>query len=110
MSLRQFTDNNGRVWEVWETRPATTLSSSLRERIRSLHNAPTAASMMQGLEQGWLTFRAGAEKRRLSPVPEKWDDASDEQLARWWKKASIVPLGPGEEQRQPELGDPRSPI
>jgi hypothetical protein len=111
MTIRQFADNDGRVWEVWETRPARTqLSAALRERLRSLHNSPTASGIMQGLEHGWLTFRSGVEKRRLAPIPENWDHARDEQLGRWCRRAAAVPIAGGEDQPLKEqFGERRVP-
>jgi hypothetical protein len=96
MPMRQFADNDGRVWEVWETRPAKReLRGTYRERLKSLHNAPTVTSMMQGLEHGWLTFRSGVEKRRFAPIPENWVAASEDQLGRWCKRARPVPVTAG---------------
>lgn len=54
MALREFTDESGRAWCAWETRP-------------------TSAQIRPEFADGWLTFESGTEKRRLAPVPDGWD-------------------------------------
>lgn len=54
MALREFTDESGRTWCAWDTRP-------------------TSAQVRPEFADGWLTFESGEEKRRLSPVPDGWD-------------------------------------
>lgn len=62
MGLREFSDDAGHRWRVWETVPETStgLSAELRE--------------------GWLTFDDGAERRRLWPVPPQWSALPSERL------------------------------
>ena len=33
-----------------------------------------------GLRLGWLTFDNGSERRRLAPIPPKWEELPDERL------------------------------
>jgi hypothetical protein len=32
------------------------------------------------LQDGWLAFQAGMDRRRLAPIPGNWIELSDEQL------------------------------
>jgi hypothetical protein len=58
MPIREFTDAGGVRWQVWATTP-------MRGDVR-----PQFAS-------GWLAFESDAERRRLAPIPSKWEDAAD---------------------------------
>lgn len=66
MALREFTDERGRQWIVWDT-------------SSSLGIAPFPGS--------WLTFEAtDGERRRLTPVPDApggWANASEGELCGW---------------------------
>ena len=64
MAVRQFVDASGVTWEVFEVRRHT-------ER---------RDTVSPGLENGWLTFVAGAEKRRLPTYPEAWWSLADAEL------------------------------
>jgi hypothetical protein len=40
-----------------------------------------------GLEEGWLCFEAGSDKRRLAPVPAGWDGFPEEKLNLLYRMA-----------------------
>lgn len=61
MALREFTDESGRAWCAWDTRP-------------------TSAQVRPEFADGWLTFESEGEKRRLSPVPDGWDTLPIDRL------------------------------
>jgi len=61
--MREFQDQNGTRWTVWDTIPANTLG--LTDEYR----------------RGWLTFDSGTERCRLAPIPVDWADLPDERLA-----------------------------
>ena len=63
MSYREFVDEAGTNWMVWDTYPDPSLRVELEE-----------------LRHGWLTFRAGDELRRLVPAPAGWSEEPDEAL------------------------------
>jgi hypothetical protein len=42
---------------------------------------------MPGLEEGWLCFQGGEEKRRLTPVPSGWESFPDEKLHLLYRMA-----------------------
>ncbi|HEY4219413.1 MAG TPA: hypothetical protein VGM67_19855 [Gemmatimonadaceae bacterium] len=45
---------------------------------------------MRGMESGWLTFEAGATRRRLIPIPTNWEDASIPELRAFCGQAELV--------------------
>ena len=97
MALRTFTDQTGREWRVWDTRPETR-----DDERRFAENARIAGEgsgredlrqrlpYSEGLEHGWLTFECDDAKRRLSPIPDGWAGASDEALRGWCAEAHPV--------------------
>ena len=94
MPLREFTDADRRVWQVWDTVPKGERAEeqfALNARLPGEssdhdHGGPEGADshtramtprFTEGREHGWLTFMCADEKRRLSPVPEGWMTADD---------------------------------
>lgn len=70
--VREFTDRQGRAWD---TCPLN----------RSVVSGPYA--------EGWVCFESQAGKRRLSPVPERWDELPPERLCTLPSVADeVVPL------------------
>ena len=70
MALREFTDPTGARWGVWDIRP------------EQMHAATRAEDHLQSVINGWLAFEPadGGEKRRLSPIPARWDSATEAEL------------------------------
>lgn len=70
MALREFTDERGRRWRVWDIVPD------------QLHSSTRLEDYMQGFLDGWLAFETldGAERARLTPFPTHWAEAGDEEL------------------------------
>jgi len=77
MALREFTDERGRRWRVWDIRPD------------QLHGATRAEDYLQNMIHGWLAFEpaGGGEKRRLSPIPRGWEKATDAELEAMLERA-----------------------
>jgi hypothetical protein len=63
MSLREFEDQAGRRWIVWDTIPANVIGLTSEYR------------------RGWLTFDNGTDRCRLAPIPANWTDLPAERLA-----------------------------
>jgi hypothetical protein len=100
MPLREFTDERGRQWTVWDVHP--TLAErrrwnagpppGVRERRRfvesRLHIRPS-------MSRGWLAFEAhDGERRRLAPIPDMasgWFEASEKELRAWCAMAQPAP-------------------
>jgi hypothetical protein len=62
MPIRDFTDRSGTRWRVWNTVAAG--------------NGNTG-----GRIESWLTFESGTARRRLTPIPNGWERATDDELA-----------------------------
>jgi hypothetical protein len=61
---RTFTDEHGVTWDVYAVYPEAELSSKLRGAF----------------QRGWLCFDSGPEIRRLSPIPENWQELAAKEL------------------------------
>ena len=87
MTHRKIRDRNGKSWDVWEVYPsaverrmsgeypaAQREDGSTRERREVKVVVPTA------LQQGWLAFQCGDDRRRLAPIPDRWIELDDSAL------------------------------
>jgi hypothetical protein len=106
MALRNFKDSRGAEWRVWDVTPHDAWSGERRARERRVaqsasYTGPerrrarerrvrTPGLLTPGLEGGWLCFEAEADKRRLTPVPPRWDEAPDAELEGLLQRASPV--------------------
>lgn len=77
MALREFSDDNGRQWQAWDTHPASLQADQRPVREKYL--------------QGWVTFMCGRERRRLTPVPAEWASADEALLRDWLTQADEAP-------------------
>ncbi len=82
MASRNFADQSGVNWHVWNTVPVS------------------GAVINPGFEKGWLTFEAETGLlRRLAPVPEGWEDLPTERLLQLLEKSKAVPRHTGPMRR-----------
>jgi hypothetical protein len=93
--LREFQDASGRDWEVWSTQPGTSAPATRSALDKFMRNQPKEAgvqpaSVRHRFVAGWLTFSSGHERRRLSPIPERWETASDEMLRAYLDGAEVM--------------------
>jgi hypothetical protein len=72
MAHREFTDAEGSPWQVWDTRPRS--KAEVRPRYAG----------------GWLSFESAGERRRLHPIPERWEEVDDDTLRAWLATAEPV--------------------
>jgi hypothetical protein len=91
MPHRQFVDDAGAVWAVWDVRPSA-VGSSLDPRIAAAlrGGGGIVSQMNRTMAEGWLCFESDAEKRRLTPIPPGWDNLSTTDLLRLCETASGV--------------------
>jgi hypothetical protein len=97
MALREFTDAAGSLWRVWDVRP------------EKMHAPTRAEDHLQSVINGWLAFEpaAGGEKRRLSPIPARWERATESELAGMLEQAQTLLADAGAARRRdaPPPGD-----
>lgn len=79
MTHRKIKDGDGRSWDVWEVYP-----SAVERRMSGEYPAVADSDGVTRerrevrllvpleLQQGWLAFQCGDERRRLAPIPEDW--------------------------------------
>jgi hypothetical protein len=113
MPLREFVDGKRRTWQVWDTVPKSASESAIFQRSAQLKaesearelgaasadRAAAAAALRRftrGRERGWLTFMHGDDKRRLSPIPEGWEQFDDARLSGLLQRAEPVSKTPRE--------------
>ena len=61
MAVREFTDSRGVDWRAWDVTPT------------HMHPVTRGEDYMANLQDGWLVFESGREKRRLeAPYPADW--------------------------------------
>ena len=78
--LREFEDETGRQWRVWDVNPTVHARSS----------RPRGANPIT-VPDGWLCFESADERRRLSPIPPTWETADMDALRALWTAAQVVP-------------------
>ncbi|MDF1506101.1 hypothetical protein [Roseisolibacter sp. H3M3-2] len=98
--MRSFRDETGTEWIVWAVRPQRETARHLERRQhadRRLSAAPEPIIERRGAggdrrryagergvviqhPEGWLTFQAGTVRRRLSPIPPRWEEGSEAEL------------------------------
>jgi hypothetical protein len=76
--VREFSDAAGVAWKVFRATPHS--SPSGRERV-----------LPEAFRDGWLVFECDAERRRLAPIPDDWEELAEEELERLNGLAVVVP-------------------
>jgi hypothetical protein len=110
MPLRIFENSRGESCKVWNVTPFANQGTDRRNADRRVvaaagYTGPerrcgrdrrvrTPGLMTPGLESGWLCFERGEEKRRLTPIPQGWDDAPDAELELLFESARPVTRRP----------------
>ena len=93
MASREFTDERGGLWRVWEVQP-----ESLERRMASdphlrpameRRRAPQSRVKVSNphMAHGWLAFESRSERRRLAPIPEQWEQMSPAELCELLARA-----------------------
>jgi hypothetical protein len=107
MSYRTFVDNDGAYWQVWDSLPVKferrVLSEDRRlaksfawhgtDRRSGLERRTTSQrriTLSEGYGRGWLTFESLAEKRRLVPIPNRWEELSNAELRALCEQAKRI--------------------
>lgn len=79
MAFKEFRDAAGISWRVWATYPT----------VGKIYSS--------GFEKGWLTFESHLGRRRLAPIPGRWETMEEDKL-RLLLKAAEPPRSKGGEK------------
>lgn len=103
MGLREYKDSKDRDWKVWDVPPRFSPKRSGLERrsVDSAHSAHSGPERRQLRDRrrtvppvewvhGWICFQGPAEKRRLCPPPDDWEQVAVEELERYFTRAVPV--------------------
>jgi hypothetical protein len=78
-----FTDDDGVVWDVWEAKRPSSVSTEV---------APVSSEVANYvMREGWLCFLSARGKRRLDRYPRFWSVLSEAALKRLCLMAEAVP-------------------
>jgi hypothetical protein len=77
ISQRVFDDLRGKRWRVFAVHPS---DSSLE-----------SGALPDSYREGWLSFEATDEKRRVAPIPDKWEELSIDDLRLLCQRAQRAP-------------------
>jgi hypothetical protein len=80
MPRRQIKDECGTTWNVWDVIPRDVLAGGAYDRRsadRPRCHAAESPLLDPGLEEGWLCFDAGTQRRRYAPIPPNWLELPD---------------------------------
>jgi hypothetical protein len=114
VASRRFVDAQGIEWIVIEVTPARTERRAEDRRVRDVGpqkgqpERRKSADRRRGLPDtgprvkidphlatGWLAFEGAGERRRFSPVPPGWREASDAELEDLLARATVVAVRRG---------------
>src|SRR4051812_15170552 len=89
MPHREFLDESGRLWDVWDVRPTSVerrVNADRRQALRETTDRRQRREMRlvvpSELREGWLAFHTMGERRRVSPIPNGWEFLTDRELSR----------------------------
>lgn len=108
MPIRSFRTEEGVTWQVWNVMPGRRDIPERRagydrrspdpvirytgpERRAERDRRQPPAFLSPTLATGWLAFECPNEKRRLTPIPQQWEDLPDAELERLCAEARPVP-------------------
>jgi hypothetical protein len=75
--MRTITDANGVEWTIFEVR-------------RDIQTTDQWSYLPEEFGDGWLCFESKFSKRRLTPVPDNWEELSQDELVRMLTRAAPV--------------------
>ncbi|MBA3670479.1 MAG: hypothetical protein H0W68_00470 [Gemmatimonadaceae bacterium] len=95
MPYREFTDERGVRWEVWEVHPTLTerrhaADPAWEESTERRKIDEGRPSLAPGLRDGWLAFQSASERRRLVPIDDDIETSTLEQLRELLQRADVL--------------------
>jgi len=84
---REFTDILGKQWIVWEVYPRLLERRLMHERRAQSrdttdrrHEWVGRATLPRQILGGWLALQNETERRRVTPVPDDWEEFDDREF------------------------------
>ena len=113
MSYRTFVGKDGSYWQVWDSQPTKMERRAIApdrrrpryyawggtERRNGTDRRTTSQrriTLSEGYGGGWLTFESLDEKRRLIPIPQRWEELSQPELRTLCERAKRIAKAEGE--------------
>lgn len=103
--FRTFRDDAARLWNAWDVIPAwgerratdrrheegARGARGERRRGERRHARGIRIALTPQLARGWIAFECGDERRRVAPIPDGWEQLSDDALRELWRDAEQLP-------------------
>lgn len=108
MAHHQFRDQHGVLWEAWDVYPTSVerrrtdrrrnatgggsrqlpIGSAERRRLERRQMVEPRAAISPEYIGGWVVFQSSVERRRLAPIPDRWDEFTEEELRTLCRQAA----------------------
>jgi hypothetical protein len=99
MPIREFVDAAGITWRAWEVQNAVARRQIQRRKRHLLGYTGEERRIRRDRRfrrartpSAWLAFQSPTEKRRITPIPQGWEQAPDADLRRWCSEAVPPPV------------------
>ena len=100
MALRRYTDPIGQEWKVWDIPPRFSPKRSGFDRRaaeeprhwperRTVGDRRVTPPLPEWVH-GWICFQNESEKYRLCPLPDDWEQVSNEELEGYRRRATFA--------------------
>ena len=100
MAHHQFRDEHGVQWEAWDVYPTSMERRRVDRRTRAdlaaIRQLPLGGAERRRGErrqvmepraqispeyvEGWVVFQSATERRRLAPIPDRWEQLGEDEL------------------------------
>jgi hypothetical protein len=92
MGYREFVDDDGSKWKVWDVKPEPRYTPG---RELDAGSSATLADegprhVVPGWGNGWLAFQSDEANRRLRPIPRGWETTGEYSLKTYLRHAAAV--------------------
>jgi hypothetical protein len=101
MAYRTFLDSNGTEWHAWDVAPESVerriadrrtsgevLDFADRRRADRRHAEGCWSPLTSGIRDGWLCFDTSGDRRRLTPIPDDWEECGQHALEHYCRSAT----------------------
>ena len=90
MGYREFVDEQGLVWRVWDVKPEARHAPNQDPQAASNMTPEGPRHVAAGWGNGWLAFQSDVATRRLRPIPKRWEITGEFTLRDYLRNAQTV--------------------